>query len=180
MTAPRPFETVDALYAAAHHAWWRLGEADWREGFAAHPMIGDKEGLRKKFEQGAVSGGGGGGGAGRRADQEEGWEAGEQSGADDASEAVLEALAQANQDYLAKFGFIFLVCATGKSADEMLAILQVRRGLCLCVTLARLLPSHSPLYTSLACRTDPTSKSSWRWASRPRSPCCGWTNCSSR
>ena len=126
MTEMRPFGTVEALYAAAHHVWWRLSEDDWREGFAAHPRIGDKEGLRKKFEDQAsskVAAGAGGG----QAQEEEGWEAGEQSGADTASEEVLEALAQANQDYEARFGYIFLVCATGKSAEEMLAILQVSR-----------------------------------------------------
>ena len=78
MTEMRPFGTVEALYAAAHHAWWRLGEEDWREGFDAHPRIGDKEGLRKKFEaqavaKAAVAGAGGGGG---QAQEEEGWEAG--------------------------------------------------------------------------------------------------------
>ncbi|HUP57055.1 MAG TPA: 2-oxo-4-hydroxy-4-carboxy-5-ureidoimidazoline decarboxylase, partial [Bdellovibrionota bacterium] len=65
-----------------------------------HPKIGDREELRKKFS--------------------------EQAGVAQASEATLQALAQGNADYEKRFGFIFIVCATGKSADEMLQILNAR------------------------------------------------------
>ena len=82
--------------------------ADWREAFAHHPKIGDVESLRRKFASTSV------------------WTAGEQSGVVGAEEAVLTALAEGNAAYEARFGYIFIVCATGKSAGEMLEILQTR------------------------------------------------------
>ena len=82
--------------------------ADWLEAFAAHPRIGDLDALRKKFASTAN------------------WCAGEQAGVAAADEAVLTALADGNRAYEARFGYIFIVCATGKSAAEMLAILTAR------------------------------------------------------
>lgn len=106
--AARPYRDKAALLAASDAAWARTGEAEWREAFSHHPRIGGKDALREKF-------------AATRA-----WAKGEQSGAAAASDAVLDALAAGNAAYEKKFGHIFIVCATGKSAAEMLDLLQSR------------------------------------------------------
>ena len=103
-----PFATPAALYEAAEHIWDNLGEADWREAFTHHPKIGDVNALREKFASTAT------------------WAAGEQGAVRQASQETLEDLATGNEAYEQKFGYIFIVCATGKSADEMLALLQAR------------------------------------------------------
>ncbi|NUO80414.1 2-oxo-4-hydroxy-4-carboxy-5-ureidoimidazoline decarboxylase [candidate division KSB1 bacterium] len=103
-----PFQTKEELCAAAEEAWFKLLPNDWLEAFAHHPKIGDVDSLRAKF-------------ASTRQ-----WAEGEQAGVHEASEAVLLALAEGNAQYENKFGYIFIVCATGKSAAEMLAILQAR------------------------------------------------------
>jgi 2-oxo-4-hydroxy-4-carboxy-5-ureidoimidazoline decarboxylase len=103
-----PVADERALLAAAERAWYSCEEQDWREAFEHHPRIGDLSSLKKKF---AVTGG---------------WAAGEQSGVNAASDAVLTALATGNADYEKKFGYIFIVCATGRSAGEMLDLLKGR------------------------------------------------------
>lgn len=110
MAARRPFPDPAALYTAADQDWAALGPDDWREAFAHHPRIGDKEALRARFASTSQ------------------WAAGEQTGVGAASEDVLEALARGNRDYEARFGHIFIVCATGKSAEEMLGMLNARLG----------------------------------------------------
>jgi 2-oxo-4-hydroxy-4-carboxy-5-ureidoimidazoline decarboxylase len=110
VVAKRPFQNKDALLRVAEAAWAAMGTDDYLEAFRGHPRIGGKDALRAKF-------------AGTQS-----WAQGEQAGAATATEAVLDALAKGNADYEAKFGFIFIVCATGKSAAEMLAILQGRLG----------------------------------------------------
>ena len=108
MLAAHPFPDQTALFAASAMAFETLGRGDWLEAFAHHPKIGDLESLRRKFA----------------ATRE--WAGNEQAGAGSASEDVLQGLAQGNRLYEAKFGFIFIICATGKSAGEMLAALQTR------------------------------------------------------
>lgn len=108
MLVRRPFAAWPQVQQAADDTWGRLSPADWREAFAHHPRIGDLDSLRAKFAQ-------------TRA-----WAAGEQAGVQKASEAVLQGLVQGNREYEARFGYIFIVCATGKSAGEMLALLQQR------------------------------------------------------
>lgn len=108
MMAARPFADDAALLAAADRVWAETGEADWLEAFAHHPKIGDRESLRQKFASTAT------------------WAANEQSGTSTATEDVLTGLAEGNAAYEQKNGFIFIVCATGKSAPEMLALLQAR------------------------------------------------------
>jgi 2-oxo-4-hydroxy-4-carboxy-5-ureidoimidazoline decarboxylase len=100
-------ELVD-LEENAEEKWNECTEDDWKEAFTHHPKIGDIESLKKKFASTAN------------------WAAGEQSGAAVASQQILEALAKGNDDYEKKFGYIFIVCATGKSADEMLGLLLLR------------------------------------------------------
>lgn len=106
--AARPFRDKAALLAASDAAWGRTEEPDWREALSHHPRIGGKDALREKF-------------AATRA-----WAKGEQAGAAAASEKVLDALAEGNAAYEKKFGHIFVVCATGKSAAEMLDLLKSR------------------------------------------------------
>ena len=99
MEKARPFQDLPALLDAADRVWRSLSETDRQEAFRAHPRIGER-----------VSG-----------------QAGEeQSGARNASAETLEALARANREYEEKFGRVFLVCATGKSAEEMLALCCAR------------------------------------------------------
>lgn len=108
MTTRRPFASAAELFTTADEVWDGLDRADWLEAFAAHPRIGDVEGLRKKFASTAA------------------WCAGEQAGVAGADGQTLRELADANRDYEARFGYIFIVCATGKSAAEMLALLRSR------------------------------------------------------
>src|SRR5919204_961083 len=103
MTEARPFSTVEALAETADKIWRGLARSDWLEAFAAHPRIGESS-----------SAGG------------EPWSEREQSGVRTASAQVRDRLAAANREYEARFGYIFIVCATGKSAGEMLEILEHR------------------------------------------------------
>lgn len=110
MLAARPFANRDALFAAAERAFAPLARADWLEAFTHHPRIGDVASLRAKFASTAA------------------WAGEEQGGAAAAGEATLQSLAAGNRAYESRFGYIFIVCATGKSAGEMLALLQGRLG----------------------------------------------------
>ncbi len=103
MTAARPFEDAPALLRIGERAWWSLDEADHREAFAAHPKIG-------------ASGGGG----------DARWSRDEQQGAAGAAAQLADELAAANRAYEERHGFIFIVCATGRSAEGMLADLGAR------------------------------------------------------
>lgn len=108
MVAARPFADEDALFGQADAIWWSLDKTDWLEAFAAHPRIGSQRDVDKK------------------AGTEKAWSSGEQAGAERASESTKEALARANAEYEARFGHIYIVCATGKSAEEMLSIAEAR------------------------------------------------------
>ena len=108
MLQRRPFGTLDAMLDASNDVWFSLTPADWQEAFADHPRIGDREALKRKFAETRHL-------ASR-----------EQSGVDAASDDVLEALARGNREYERTFGYIFIVCATGLTADDMLAKLKAR------------------------------------------------------
>ena len=108
MAHARPHEDLGALLRLADRTWWSLGEADRLAAFAAHPRIGGKQ---AEVDTGA-----------RAAS----WSAGEQAGVDGAASTVRERLAAANDTYAERLGFTFIVCATGKSADELLALLELR------------------------------------------------------
>jgi OHCU decarboxylase len=111
LSARRPFGDAPELLAAADEVWWRLSERDWLEAFAAHPRIGGRGSSDAARAQHA---------------QAEGWSEQEQAGARTAAQATLDELAAANRAYEEKFGHIFIVCATGKTAGEMLALLRAR------------------------------------------------------
>lgn len=100
MMAARPFATGHDLMHASEEIWNGLTPSDWREAFAAHPRIGERSGSR--------------------------WARQEQSGTASASSESMDALATANREYEARFGYIYIVCATGRSADEMLAMARQR------------------------------------------------------
>jgi OHCU decarboxylase len=112
MLAQRPFADDDAVIEAAYDVGEAISDDDWLEAFAAHPTIGDVESLRKKYA----------------ATKE--LAAREQAGVTGAHEATLQELAELNREYMQRQGFIFIVCATGKSAEQMLAILRSRIGNC--------------------------------------------------
>ena len=108
MLRQRPFCNSDAVHTAADSAWIDLREQDYLEAFSGHPKIGDIQSLQKKYSDSANLA------------------RSEQSGVESAPPEILQKLSEANHAYEEKFGFIFIVCATGKSASEMLAILQGR------------------------------------------------------
>ena len=110
MVSGRPYDTRDALFSAADENWQRLGESDYLQAFEGHPMIGDRRLLEMKYGDTGL------------------FSAAEQSGVNTADHETLEALVTANTEYRARFGFIFIVCATGKNAGEMLALLRSRLG----------------------------------------------------
>jgi allantoicase len=110
MISHRPFDGVMQLFDAADSAWASLGAEDWFEAFHHHPPIGAK---KAKGAQSAAA---------RR------WSAKEQSGVQRSSRAILVTLAEANRTYHEKFGYIFIICATGKTTEEILSHLQRRLG----------------------------------------------------
>jgi OHCU decarboxylase len=108
MVAARPFASRQVLLEAAESVWWELGGGDWLEAFRGHPRIGERKAAAGETER------------------EQRWSAGEQAGMDAAAQAVRAALAEGNHAYEARFGYIYIVCATGRTAEEMLALLRER------------------------------------------------------
>jgi 2-oxo-4-hydroxy-4-carboxy-5-ureidoimidazoline decarboxylase len=108
MQALFPVKSREELLKKAEKVWYNCSEVDWREAFQHHPRIGDLDSLRKKFAATKQ------------------WAAGEQSGVNAATGEILTELAAGNESYEKKFGYIFIVCATGKSAGEMLDLLKGR------------------------------------------------------
>jgi OHCU decarboxylase len=100
MAARRPFANIELMGAEADNIWHSLGPEDWLEAFAAHPRIGERSSTP--------------------------WSSEEQGGAESAPTATRARLADANREYEARFGFIFIVCATGQSGEAMLARLDER------------------------------------------------------
>jgi OHCU decarboxylase len=106
VVASRPYPNLDALLAKADAIWWSLPEADWREAFACHPRIGESHAnASARFSA---------------------WSSQEQSTARAAAEPVLDAIARRNREYEARHGFIYIVCANGRTAEELLAVLDSR------------------------------------------------------
>lgn len=103
-----PADDLVELLEDAESQWWLCTEDDWKEAFAHHPKIGDINSLMKKFTNTAA------------------WASGEQSGVNTATDEIIKLLSEGNRLYEEKFGYIFIVCATGKSAIEMLNLLNER------------------------------------------------------
>jgi 2-oxo-4-hydroxy-4-carboxy-5-ureidoimidazoline decarboxylase len=110
VAARRPYRSKESLLEMADDVWGKMERDDILEAFTHHPKIGDVDSLRKKFASTAQ------------------WASGEQSGVAGAAEKTLRDLADGNTAYEKKFGHIFIVCATGKNAGEMLEILRGRLG----------------------------------------------------
>jgi OHCU decarboxylase len=100
MAAARPFADLEAMTAAADRIWWSLDAGDWLEAFAAHPRIGGRP--------------------------ESAWSSEEQATAAATADDVRDRLSRANEAYERRFGHTFLVCATGKTAEEILGMLETR------------------------------------------------------
>ncbi len=107
MVALRPLTNIVELSEAADRVWSTMVEADWMEAFACHPRIGERKAAHATAQSMA-------------------WSRQEQASASDAAERVMAELAEGNADYERRFGFTYIVCATGKSAEEMLDILKHR------------------------------------------------------
>lgn len=112
MVALRPVQDQEKLFAAADRVWGAMQEPDWLEAFACHPRIGERKAADATTQSAAP--------------QSEEWSKQEQSGAALAAQRVLDQLTRGNAEYERRFGFTYIVCATGKSAEEMLAILELR------------------------------------------------------
>ena len=110
MSAARPFDSIAALEIVAERVWWSLDPPDWLEAFRSHPKIGGKKA------------------AAPTAAEAQKWSEDEQSGVRDSPRQTLDDLARLNQTYEEKFGYIFIVCASGKSSEEMLSLLRERLG----------------------------------------------------
>jgi OHCU decarboxylase len=108
MVAARPYLGLNELITNAERVWWSLDHQDWLEAFHSHPKIGEKKA------------------AAPTAVEAQQWSEDEQSGIRNSAQQTLDALAKLNQTYEEKFGYIFIVCASGKSSEEMLAILHDR------------------------------------------------------
>ncbi|MEP6741150.1 MAG: 2-oxo-4-hydroxy-4-carboxy-5-ureidoimidazoline decarboxylase [bacterium] len=108
ISAERPFEDFEDLIGKAECVWWSLDPDDWLQAFHSHPKIGEKKAAASTSEQSKQ------------------WSESEQAGISNAANNTLATLAELNQQYEDKFGYIFIVCATGKSSEEMLAILRDR------------------------------------------------------
>ena len=108
MLARRPFGDDARLFAAAEEVWWALGPEDWREAFAAHPRIGEREPSGAQDAEGDA------------------WSREEQAGVEGSADATRRALAEGNRAYEERFGHVFLIFASGKSGEEMLAALRDR------------------------------------------------------
>ncbi|PWT94590.1 MAG: OHCU decarboxylase [Blastocatellia bacterium] len=104
----RPFTSLSHLNETAHDVWWSLDRDDWLEAFRSHPKIGERTAKKEP------------------AAQAQQWSTQEQAAIGKSSSQTKDLLAKLNHYYEAKFGYIYIVCATGKSAEEMLLILQDR------------------------------------------------------
>ncbi len=102
----RPVDSLDDLLKKADTIWWSLNESDWLEAFACHPRIGESRPAASH--------------------QFRAWSKEEQSKASAAATTVLASIAEKNKEYEARHGFIYIVCASGKSAEELLTILDRR------------------------------------------------------
>ena len=104
----RPYSSLETLLTTADDVWWSLQPSDWLEAFQSHPKIGERKATAAVSEQSRQ------------------WSGQEQAGVSNASRDTVDSLTALNQAYEEKFGFIFIICATGKSSEEMLSALRAR------------------------------------------------------
>ena len=108
MVAARPFKNLDELMVAADRIWWSLDDDDWLEAFHSHPKIGEKKA------------------AAAVAVEAQRWSEDEQSNIRNSEQHVFDKLAELNEAYEEKFGYIFIICAAGKTSEEIMAVLRRR------------------------------------------------------
>ena len=108
LVARRPIPDESSLIAASDEIWGRLSSEDWLQAFSKHPRIGERKSLAEAPSTSAI------------------WSAQEQQSVAAAGESIQAALARSNVEYEQRFGRVFIVCATGKLATEMLEILRLR------------------------------------------------------
>ena len=108
LIAQHPYASEDVLHEISDKAWSNCEKEDYLEAFSHHPKIGDLESIKKKFASTSH------------------WSSGEQAGVEEADMELLKELAEMNDKYEKNFGYIFIVCATGKTASEMLALVKER------------------------------------------------------
>ncbi len=108
MASECPFANSKQMVTLADRIWWALEPDDWLEAFASHPKIGENKAARAT------------------AAKAQSWAAQEQSGGQNTADETVRSLAELNHEYEKKFGYIYIVCATGKSLEEMLANLRER------------------------------------------------------
>ena len=105
MVRSRPFADEAGLFGTAESSWWDLEPADWLEAFAAHPRIGDRP---------------------QESSSTADWSFAEQTGMTEASDPIQQAVAAGNRFYESRFDHVFLICASGRSGEEMAAELARR------------------------------------------------------
>ena len=111
MAGAHPFQSKAEMYGVAEHIWWHLDETDWKKAFSKHPEIGTDVGkIRKGFAATSKL------------------SEAEQAGVSESAMETLTALAAANAMYRDQFGFVFIVCATGLSGEEILTAMRGRMG----------------------------------------------------
>ena len=108
MASRRPLADEASLLAASEETWRNLGESDWMEAFRSHPRIGEARAEQPSHARSSA------------------WSAQEQREAAAGGDVVKIALTEANREYEQRFNRIFIVCANGKSAPEILDILRRR------------------------------------------------------
>lgn len=108
MVNRRPYQNLEVLIKTANDIWWSLQSDDWLEAFRSHPKIGEKKAAESVSAQSRE------------------WSGQEQAGVSNAPQETVDSLAALNRAYEQKFGFIFIICATGKTSEEMLAALRER------------------------------------------------------
>src|ERR1051325_4487419 len=108
MAPGRPSATLETLCTSANELWWSRDRNDWLEAFRSHPKIGEKKSAEPVSSQARQ------------------WSGQEQAGVATASQETVDSLATLNRAFEQKFGFIFIICATGKTSGEMLSALRGR------------------------------------------------------
>ncbi len=108
MANRRPYQSLEVLIRTANNIWWSLHPDDWLEAFRSHPKIGEKKAAESVSAQSRE------------------WSGQEQAGVSRASQETVDWLATLNREYEQKFDYIFIICATGKTSEEMLAALRKR------------------------------------------------------
>jgi OHCU decarboxylase len=108
MANRRHYQSLEMLIKTANDVWWSLKPDDWLEAFRSHPKIGEKKAAKSVSAQSRE------------------WSGQEQAGVSNAAQETVDSLAALNRSYEQKFGFIFIICATGKTSEEMLAALRER------------------------------------------------------